>query len=105
MTKTERPIAKPSDLKVSFEFFPPKSPDMAEQLWQTVEALQPYQPDFVSVTYGAGGSTRDRTLGTVKDVLALGYDVAPHLSCIGSSRASLRAILEDYRAQGIKRLV
>lgn len=53
MTMPERPIAKTPDARISFEFFPPKSPDMEDQLWQAVKALQPYQPDFVSVTYGA----------------------------------------------------
>ena len=92
--------------KISFEFFPPKSPDMAEQLWQTVEALQPYQPDFVSVTYGAGGSTRDRSLGTVLEIQReSGRPAAPHLSCIGDSKAELSELLQTYIDNGIRHIV
>jgi methylenetetrahydrofolate reductase (NADPH) len=106
MTKTERPIAKPSDLKVSFEFFPPKSPDMAEQLWQTVEALQPYQPDFVSVTYGAGGTTREPTLATVKRLIAdTPLATASHLTCVGASREEVRAVVEEFQAAGVRHFV
>ena len=106
MTKTERPIAKTSDLKVSFEFFPPKSPDMAEQLWQTVEALQPYQPDFVSVTYGAGGTTREPTLATVKRLIAdTPLATASHLTCVGASREEVRAVVQEFQAAGVRHFV
>jgi methylenetetrahydrofolate reductase (NADPH) len=106
MTKTERPIAKTSDLKVSFEFFPPKSPDMEDQLWQTVEALQPYQPDFVSVTYGAGGTTREPTLSTVKRLIQdTPLSTASHLTCVGATREEVRAVVDEFQAAGVRHFV
>jgi methylenetetrahydrofolate reductase (NADPH) len=106
MTKTERPIAKTSDLKISFEFFPPKSPDMEDQLWQTVGALQPYQPDFVSVTYGAGGTTREPTLSTVKRLIAdTPLATASHLTCVGATREEVRSVVEEFRAAGVRHFV
>jgi methylenetetrahydrofolate reductase (NADPH) len=106
MTKTERPIAKTSDLRISFEFFPPKSPDMEEQLWQTVDALQPYQPDFVSVTYGAGGTTREPTLSTVKRLIAdTPLATASHLTCVGATREEVRAVVEEFQAAGVRHFV
>jgi methylenetetrahydrofolate reductase (NADPH) len=89
----------------SFEFFPPKTPEGMDKLRAAREALSPLRPAFFSVTFGAGGSTRDRTLETVLDVRSAGYDAAPHLSCIGSTRAELAAILETYRQAGITRIV
>lgn len=106
MTKTERPIAKTSDLRISFEFFPPKSPDMEEQLWQTVDALQPYQPDFVSVTYGAGGTTREPTLSTVKRLIAdTPLATASHLTCVGATREEVRAVVDEFQAAGVRHFV
>jgi methylenetetrahydrofolate reductase (NADPH) len=70
-----------------------------------VQDLAVLQPEFFSVTYGAGGSTRDKTLATVQDIAAMGFEAAPHLSCIGSTQASIGEILDTYRAQGIHRLV
>lgn len=106
MTKTERPIAKTSDLRISFEFFPPKSPDMDEQLWQTVEALQAYQPDFVSVTYGAGGTTREPTLSTVKRLITdTPLSTASHLTCVGATREEVRAVVEEFQAAGVRHFV
>lgn len=106
MTKTERPIARPSDLRISFEFFPPKSPDMEDQLWQTVEALQAYQPDFVSVTYGAGGTTREPTLSTVKRLIAdTPLPTASHLTCVGATREEVRAVVEEFEAAGVRHFV
>ncbi len=89
----------------SFEFFPPKTPQGVEKLRATRRQLAQLQPKFFSVTYGAGGSTRDRTLETVLEIQAEGYDAAPHLSCIGSTRDGILAILEQYREHGIRHVV
>ncbi|MBA1273651.1 methylenetetrahydrofolate reductase [NAD(P)H] [Stutzerimonas azotifigens] len=91
---------------ISFEFFPTKTDAGHEKLLATARQLAEYQPDFFSCTYGAGGSTRDRTLNTV---LQLDGEVkvptAPHLSCVGDSKAELRALLERYKNAGIRRIV
>jgi len=89
----------------SIEFFPPKTAEGAEKLRATRARLATLQPKYFSVTFGAGGSTQQGTRNTVLEIIGEGHEAAPHLSCIGSSRASLRAILEDYRTHGIKRLV
>lgn len=89
----------------SIEFFPPKTAEGAQKLRATRAKLAALQPKYFSVTFGAGGSTQQGTRDTVLEIVGEGHEAAPHLSCIGSSRASLRAILEDYRANGIKRLV
>nr|WP_198982384.1 methylenetetrahydrofolate reductase [NAD(P)H] [Herbaspirillum sp. ASV7] len=89
----------------SIEFFPPKTAEGAQKLRATRATLAALDPRYFSVTFGAGGSTQQGTRDTVLEIIGEGHQAAPHLSCIGSSRASLRAILEDYRANGIKRLV
>ncbi|MEW6692399.1 MAG: methylenetetrahydrofolate reductase [NAD(P)H] [Pseudomonadota bacterium] len=90
----------------SCEFFPPKSEEGAAKLRATWQALKAMQPSYFSVTFGAGGSTQERTFDTVREIQReSGIEAAPHLSCIGSTRAQIRAILEDYKAQGIRRLV
>ncbi len=89
----------------SFEFFPPKTPDGAQKLQATWKQLAQLKPRFFSVTYGAGGSTRDPTLGTVLEIKAAGHAAAPHLSCIGSSKAEIIAILDNYKRHGIRHLV
>jgi methylenetetrahydrofolate reductase (NADPH) len=89
----------------SFEFFPPNTPEGLAKLADTARQLAELQPKFFSVTYGAGGSTRERTLRAVLDLRAGGHAAAPHISCIGSSRGEIRDILEGYRAQGIRHLV
>ncbi len=89
----------------SFEFFPPKTPEGMEKLRVTREKLAVLKPKFFSVTFGAGGSTRDRTLETVLEIQHQGYEAAPHLSCIGATRADIRAILETYKQHGIRRIV
>jgi methylenetetrahydrofolate reductase (NADPH) len=89
----------------SFEFFPPNTTEGAEKLAQTAKQLALLKPEFFSVTYGAGGSTRERTLTAVLDLCKGGHAAAPHISCIGSSRASIREILADYKANGIRHLV
>ncbi|MBX3662349.1 MAG: methylenetetrahydrofolate reductase [NAD(P)H] [Burkholderiales bacterium] len=89
----------------SFEFFPPNTPEGLEKLGQTARQLAQLKPKFFSVTYGAGGSTRERTLRAVLDLRAAGYAAAPHISCIGSSREDIRDILRGYRENGIRHLV
>ena len=89
----------------SIEFFPPKTPEGTEKLRATRARLAQLHPKYFSVTFGAGGSTQQGTLDTVLEILREGHDAAPHLSCIGSSRAALRSILNEYKAHGIKRLV
>lgn len=89
----------------SIEFFPPKTPEGAEKLRVNRAKLAELHPRYFSVTFGAGGSTQKGTLDTVLDIRSEGHDAAPHLSCLGSSRESLRAILAQYKDNGIKRLV
>lgn len=92
-------------LSISFEFFPPQTTEGVEKLTATRAKLAALKPDFFSVTFGAGGSTRDRTLETVQQIQADGYSAAPHLSCVGSTRDNIRAILQTYKKLGIKRIV
>lgn len=89
----------------SFEFFPPQTPEGMEKLRATRAQLARFNPKFFSVTFGAGGSTRERTLETVLEIQAEGYPVAPHLSCIGSTRENILAILEKYQSLGISHIV
>ncbi len=89
----------------SFEFFPPKTPEGVEKLRAARDALARLAPKFFSVTFGAGGSTRDRTLETVLEIQAQGLTAAPHLSCIGSSREGIRELLNTYRSHGIRHMV
>ena len=91
-------------IPVSFEFFPPNTPVGSEKLKTVVRELASVQPEFFSVTYGAGGSTREKTLATVSDIAALGFEAAPHLSCVGSTRDGISEILANYRVQNIHRL-
>ena len=92
-------------LPLSIEFFPPNTPVGSEKLKTVVKELSVLKPEFFSVTYGAGGSTREKTLATVRDIAAAGHEAAPHLSCVGSTREGIAEILATYRAQGIRRLV
>lgn len=94
---------KPIDL--SFEFFPPKTQDGVDKLRATRAQLATLKPKYFSVTFGAGGSTQQGTLDTVVDIAKSGIDAAPHLSCVGSSKESLREILGQYRAHGIRHIV
>jgi len=89
----------------SFEFFPPQTPEGITKLSATRKQLAELGPEFFSVTFGAGGSTRDRTLETIRQINSEGYNAAPHLSCVGSTRENIRAMLNTYREMGIKRLV
>lgn len=90
---------------LSFEFFPPKTTEGIEKLRETRTQLAKYNPEFFSVTFGAGGSTRDRTMDTVFEIQRDGFQAAPHISCISSSKEEIAALLQAYQAQGIKRLV
>jgi 5,10-methylenetetrahydrofolate reductase len=91
--------------EISIEFFPPTTAEGADKLRATCEKLAALKPAFFSVTYGAGGSTRERTFATVKEIAAAGHEAAPHLSCVGSSRDSIREILREYADAGIRRIV
>lgn len=91
--------------ELSIEFFPPQTPEGEAKLRATRDKLARLQPTFFSVTYGAGGSTRERTFAAVKDIAAQGFEAAPHLSCIGSTRTGIREILADYASAGIRRIV
>lgn len=91
--------------EISFEFFPPQTAEGAEKLRATRRQLAQLKPAFFSCTFGAGGSTRDRTLETVLEIQAEGLPAAPHLSCIGSTRDNVRAVLARYRDAGIRRIV
>jgi methylenetetrahydrofolate reductase (NADPH) len=90
---------------VSFEFFPPKTPEGADKLRVARKALYAVKPEFCSVTYGAGGSTQDGTFGTVAEILAEGVGAASHFSCIGATRATVREQLARLKAMGVKQLV
>lgn len=96
----------PGDIAVSFEFFPPKTEELGEQLWNVVQTLAPLEPRFVSVTYGAGGSTRDRTHATVSRIIAeAGLPAAAHLTCVDASKAEIREVAEAYWQAGVRRVV
>jgi methylenetetrahydrofolate reductase (NADPH) len=99
--KTERP-----PFQVSFEFFPPKTDIMEERFWDSIRKLAPLHPRFVSVTYGAGGSTRERTLRMVSRIKSdTGVDAAAHLTCVGATRDEVDAVVRGYRDAGITRIV
>ncbi|MCK9201755.1 MAG: methylenetetrahydrofolate reductase [NAD(P)H] [Gallionella sp.] len=89
----------------SFEFFPPQTPEGMEKLAATRKQLAALNPEFFSVTFGAGGSTQERTLETVRQIKAEGLQVAPHLSCVGSTRDNIRSLLQTYQQMGVNRIV
>ena len=91
--------------EISIEFFPPQTPEGVEKLRAVREKLAVLKPEFFSVTYGAGGSTRERTFSIVKEIAAEGHQAAPHLSCVGSTRENIREILQEFQAAGIRRIV
>ncbi len=93
------------DKTFSFELFPPKTEQGMAKLQETVRRLNERRPAFFSCTYGAGGSTRERTFATVDWLVSQGIETAPHLTCIGASRAEILEILDRYRGQGIRRIV
>ena len=92
-------------MNISFEFFPPKTQEGAVKLRNTQQVLATRNPEFFSVTFGAGGTTQDGTLSTVLSIKEAGSQAAPHLSCIGSTREKLRDLLNIYKNNGIKRIV
>ena len=102
---TSSVIGRPPASSYSMEFFPPQTPEGVVKLRAVRAQLAGLKPAFFSCTFGAGGSTRDRTLETVLEIQGEGHEAAPHLSCIGSTRDNLRAILAQYRAAGIRRIV
>ncbi len=96
----------PGDIAVSFEFFPPKSEKMEATLWESVATLAPLEPRFVSVTYGAGGTTRERTHATVARIVReTGIPAAAHLTCVEASRADVDAVARDYWEAGVRHIV
>lgn len=101
-----KPGKHKAPVEVSFEFFPPKSPEMEATLWQSIVKLAPLRPRFVSVTYGADGSTRDRTHRIVSRIAKeTGLVSAPHLTCVGSDREDIKSIARTYYAEGIRHIV
>lgn len=89
----------------SIEFFPPKTPEGTEKLRATRAKLSELHPKYYSVTFGAGGSTQQGTIDTVRDILASGEEAAPHLSCVGGTRESIRKVLADFKDAGVQRIV
>jgi methylenetetrahydrofolate reductase (NADPH) len=93
-------------IRVSFEFFPPKTPEMEQTLWASVERLAPLRPQFVSVTYGAGGSTRERTHNTVARIIReTNVKPAAHLTCVGATRAEVDEVVRSYWECGVRHIV
>jgi methylenetetrahydrofolate reductase (NADPH) len=91
--------------ELSIEFFPPQTPEGFDKLRLVRQKLAVLKPEFFSVTFGAGGSTRENTFAVAKEIAAEGFAAAPHLSCIGSTRDNVREILQEYRGAGIRRIV
>ncbi|GHA15954.1 methylenetetrahydrofolate reductase [Devosia pacifica] len=107
---TDRPSRRSAsqrpEVQLSFEFFPPKTDAMEARFWESIDRLAPLRPRFVSVTYGAGGSTRERTLRMVSQIKGRsGVDAAAHLTCVGSSKDDVNAVVEGYKEAGINRIV
>ena len=95
-----------SNLNISFEFFPPKNEEVAKRLWDSVERLAPLHPEFVSVTYGAGGSTRERTIDVVSRVAKnTSLKAAGHITCVDATKEEIDAVLRRYWESGVKRIV
>jgi len=105
-TELPFPAGAPRDLKVSFEFFPPKTEKMADTLWTSIQRLEPLQPRFVSVTYGAGGSTRERTHATVVRILKeTSLTPAAHLTCVNAAKDEVDAVAREYWEAGVRHIV
>ncbi|MCE3254632.1 MAG: metF [Rickettsiaceae bacterium] len=104
--KLEEIVLSRRELNVSFEFFPPKNDEMEEKLWKSITALKGLNPSFVSVTYGAGGSTRERTHNTIKKILqTTNLKPASHLTCIGASKQEIDEIARNYWEIGVRHIV
>jgi methylenetetrahydrofolate reductase (NADPH) len=98
--------AAKAPFKLSYEFFPPKSEEMQTQLWETVDALSAFKPEFVTMTYGAGGSTREPTLAAVQRMINdAKLQTAAHLTCVDAAREEVKSVVEEYRAAGVRRIV
>ncbi len=98
-----RPSRSAPQVRVSFEFFPPKTSEMEQTLWEAITRLAPLAPHFVSVTYGAGGSTRERTHSTVARIVEeTDLKPAAHLTCVGASRGDIDGVIRDYREAGVR---
>lgn len=94
------------NIRVSFEFFPPKTEEMEKSLWEAIARLAPLAPNFVSVTYGAGGSTRERTHATVRRIVQeTALTPAAHLTCVAATKAEINSVIEGYRAAGVRHIV
>jgi methylenetetrahydrofolate reductase (NADPH) len=94
------------DIRVSFEFFPPKTDEMENNLWEAIGRLAPLAPNFVSVTYGAGGSTRERTHSTVRRIVKeTALTPAAHLTCVAATRPEIDAVIQSYRDAGVRHIV
>ena len=103
---TRLPQNDRAPIRVSFEFFPPKTPEMEQSLWQAIERLAPLQPNFVSVTYGAGGTTRERTHTTVaRLVRETTLKPAAHLTCVAASRDEVNEVIQQYSDAGVRHIV
>src|SRR5579862_1101718 len=101
-----RDLLAASGQSFSFEFMPPKTEVEEEQLWRAIRRLEPLRPSFVSVTYGAGGSTRDRTHATVKRIVdETQLKPAAHLTCVGAPRGAVDEVIRDYWAAGVRHIV
>jgi methylenetetrahydrofolate reductase (NADPH) len=104
--RKSRGAATRNRLKASFEFFPPKNDEMEVSLWESVKRLEPLQPTFVSVTYGAGGSTRERTHHTVQRIVKeTGLKAAAHLTCVAATKAEVDDVIRDYWTAGVRHIV
>ena len=104
--RASRVLHSNAGLKVSFEFFPPKTDEMEATLWHSIERLAPLSPSFVSVTYGAGGSTRERTHATVKRLIAeTPLAPAAHITCVAATRAEVDAVIDAYAEVGVRHIV
>ena len=102
---SHRPDAAGRDISLSLEFFPPKTAETSSRLGETARALAAVSPEYVSVTYGAGGSTREGSLDTVRQMRGVFSDVAPHISCIGANAEQIETLLDGYLGMGIRRLI
>src|SRR3954452_10800844 len=106
MTEVAPPGVAAKRPAISFEFFPPKTEEMERSLWDTIKRLAPLAPNFVSVTYGAGGSTRERTHSTITRILAeTSLTPAAHLTCVGAARSEIDEIVDRYHEVGVRHIV
>jgi methylenetetrahydrofolate reductase (NADPH) len=106
ISESPRKSRSASRINVSFEFFPPKTAEMEQSLWESIDRLAPLSPGFVSVTYGAGGSTRERTHATVSRIARdTALKPAAHLTCVGATRAQINEVIRDYQSANVRHIV